>query len=592
MGDNTILTPGMTGAQECAQPQVEQDTQYLVKDNYLGEFENEVEKSLVLENLGVYPKTKVYTKTESDIANKTAIKEALQQHLNSEDPHGIIPQIENELIGVVRQDGSTPFLNPQTGVDPISEFHLTTKRFVQRLLNDHLLAEDPHKIIDKVQDILTNYVKLSQVYLKNQVYTTQEVDSKLSGFLKKDGTTPFVKPQLGVEPVIDSHLATKRYVDQVMWNHISDIDPHGFISLLNNRLANYYKKSETYSKAETYSRIQLDTIIRSLVADAAREAIEEHVHQFDPHNILPEIRKENYVKQDGSTPFRNIQKGVEGVEENDLVVLSQLNKLKEELSKEISAKEITWVTSGPVQTTVGFVEDNTELPKEMTFQEIMDAIFYGKSISIDVPDYVTIGDKCPVTLCIHGSLGLVQYAELYQNGELIYTLSKEDFESGCITVDSLPILVDTTFTFKVYYLNGAYHEVSASTSCGLPVFIGLLPKWKPAYTITMEYLKTLEAEDSEGTQNRFVSCGNNIDSLSFDYKFQDAELRHPFIVLPKSYPDLQGITTSSQNFGIEAFDVISDIPLEVEGVEDSIIFKIYVYKQALSSLNQKITFNF
>jgi hypothetical protein len=81
-----------------------------------------------------------------------------------------------------------------------------------------------------------------------------------------------------------------------MWKHLVDVDPHGFISTLNKRLANYYKKSETYSKAETYSRIQIDTIIRSLVMDAAREAIEEHINQFDPHNTLSEIRKEGYVK--------------------------------------------------------------------------------------------------------------------------------------------------------------------------------------------------------------------------------------------------------------------------------------------------------
>ena len=40
----------------------------------------------------------------------------------------------------------------------------------------------------------------------------------------------------------------------------------------------------------------------------------------------------------------------------------------------------------------------------------------------------------------------------------------------------------------------------------------------------------------------------------------------------------------------DAFDVINDIPLEVEG--QSVIYKIYVYKQALVSLNSSITFKF
>ena len=62
--------------------------------------------------------------------------------------------------------------------------------------------------------------------------------------------------------------ATKRYVDSVMSNHLVDIDPHGFMTILNQRLALYYKKSDTYSKAETYSRAQIDSIINSLVVEA------------------------------------------------------------------------------------------------------------------------------------------------------------------------------------------------------------------------------------------------------------------------------------------------------------------------------------
>jgi hypothetical protein len=50
--------------------------------------------------------------------------------------------------------------------------------------------------------------------------------------------------------------------------------------------------------------------------------------------------------------------------------------------------------------------------------------------------------------------------------------------------------------------------------------------------------------------------------------------------------------TKSQNFGIDAFDVIDMIPLTVQGVKNDIIYKVYVYRQALSSLNQEVTFNF
>jgi hypothetical protein len=49
----------------------------------------------------------------------------------------------------------------------------------------------------------------------------------------------------------------------------------------------------------------------------------------------------------------------------------------------------------------------------MTFQEIMDAIFYGKGISLTVPDYVTITDTFQITACVHGCIDTIDYAEIY-----------------------------------------------------------------------------------------------------------------------------------------------------------------------------------
>lgn len=45
------------------------------------------------------------------------------------------------------------------------------------------------------------------------------------------------------------------------------------------------------------------------------------------------------------------------------------------------------------------------------------------------------------------------------------------------------------------------------------------------------------------------------------------------------------MVTKSQSFGVDAFNIINDIPLSVPGVEKDIIFKVYIYKEALSSLN-------
>lgn len=584
---NTILTPG----EENINPSpIEQTTPYLEKDNYLSEYQTEGEKAVVRENLDVYSKDSVYNKTESDTLLDKTIKEAFDKYLNMDDPHGILPTVEEMIEGVVRNDGSTPFLAPQKGVDPVQDYHLATKRFVTKLLKDHIGSEDPHKILPEVEDMLEQYVKQSQVYFKNQLYTKNEIDQQSGKYIQKDGSTPFTKAQIGADPQIDSHLATKRYVDAIMYKHLVDVDPHGFISILNKRLASYAKASNVYDKTQTYSRVQIDSIVRSLVHDAAKEVLIEHLNEFDPHNILAEVRKLKYVKQDGSIPFKAPQKGVDAIDPQDLVTLHQVEEKVKNLQEQITNTEPIWRTSGPVESTVGHIDDNTPVPTIMSLQEVLDAIFYGKGISISAPDYVTINNKVPVTLCVHGSTGLIDIAELYQDGELIISFVKEDFENGCVTVDSLPIIEDTEFIFKVTYTNGAIHEESITVKVALPIFVGLLPKWKFGNVITWNYLEELASE--EPNNNQFISSSNNLNQLSINYSFQDAKLRHPFVVVPVSYPDLDNMSTTPQKFGIDAFDVIDMIPLKVPGVEKDIIFKIYIYRQALSSLNQEVTFNF
>ena len=62
--------------------------------------------------------------------------------------------------------------------------------------------------------------------------------------------------------------------------------------------------------------------------------------------------------------------------------------------------------------------------------------------------------------------------------------------------------------------------------------------------------------------------------------------------MPKNYPDLVEVITPAQNFGIEAFDVISDIPFQVPGAINDVIYKLYVYKQVLAFLNSEVTYKF
>ena len=591
MADNSILTPGYQDPIETPVTSPPQED-CLIKDNFLSEYETEEEKSVVRENLNVPSKDSVYSRQDVDTQVSEKIRATIQEYLNMEDPHGILPTVAEMIADTVKSDGSTPFTAPQTGVDPQTAQHLTTKNYVDKLVRKHVNADDPHNILPEVAILLEKYVRITDVYVKSQLYTKQDIDNQAKNYIRKDGSTPFTKAQIGADPQIDSHLATKRYVDKSLYNHQVDVDPHGFLTILNQRLASYAKKKDVYDKTQTYSRTQIDSIIHNLV----NETIDASLQSFmDTVNDKFEyIRLQKYVKQDGSIPFRGPQAGVDAVEEEHLTTLRQLNQavedLEQNLTEQIQAKECLWKTSGPVESTVGHIDDNTPVPATMSLQEVLDAIFYGKGISISAPDYVTINNKVPITLCVHGSTGLIDVAELYQDGKLTISFVKEDFENGCVTVDSLPIIEDTEFTFKVTYTNEAVHEESITVKAALPIFVGLLPKWKFGNMITWNYLEELASE--EPNNNQFINSSNNLNQISINYSFQDAKLRHPFIVVPVSYPDLDNMSTTPQRFGIDAFDVIDMIPLQVPGIEKDIIFKIYIYRQALSSLNQEVTFNF
>lgn len=584
---NTILTPGEENIKE--PPIKEPIIPYLEKDNYLSEFQTIEEKAIARENLDVYSKDSVYNKTESDTLLDRTIKEAFDKYLNMEDPHGILPTVEEMIEGVVRNDGSTPFLAPQQGVDPVQDYHLATKRFVTRLLKEHTDAEDPHRILPEVEDMLEQYVKQSQVYFKNQLYTKNEIDQQSGQYIKKDGSTPFTKAQIGADPQIDSHLATKRYVDAVMYKHLVDVDPHGFIAILNKRLAQYAKVSNVYDKSQTYSRVQIDSIIRSLVHDAAKEAIIDHVSEFDPHNILAEVRKLKYTKQDGTTPFKAPQKGVDAVDPQDLVTLHQVEeKISEQLGE---PEQPVWITSGPVEAQVGMVKEGDTLASSITFQEAMDAIFYGKRVKLTVPELSSIGESFPITLCIQGSLATVDYAEIWQNGKYLATITKEDLEeSGCVTVDGLPIDSDSEVTAKVFYTNGSIHEVTETVSVALPVFIGIIPRWKFGNTVTYNQLLELSLEDSKN--NKFYDKGIHLQSIEHPYDFDEDREQKIIVALPVTYNNLAEMSNSAQVVTSDAFEVIDQIPFQVPGSTSDIIYKIYIYKQDLYSLNTTMKFKF
>lgn len=581
-----ILTPGKD-INSVPETVSNNESNYLLKDNMLSEFTTESEKSVVRYNLGVLPAEDVYTKEEVEPLISQKILKKFEEHLDLQE-HITEEEILEMLMGFIRNDGTTPFTKPQSGVDPVSNHDLTTKAYVDKLIQNCLKLSDKTKIFEQVANILKDYVTQNEVYSKDEIYTKDEIDNQNYKYIKVDGTTPFNAPQSGRTPQITSHLTTKGYVDNLLQAHESDIDPHGFTDKLNRKLKKYALKDNVYDKTQTYSRGQIDSIIDKLIDGAIEEALKSHTDLDDPHGILNKVEQFGYIVKNGTVAFTAPQKGVDAVNPQDLVTLKQLES-KLNIKFDNIADPI-WKTSGPVESTVGHIEDNTEVSPTMTLQEVCDAIFYGKSISLSVPEYVAITQPCPVTICIHGSTGLIDYAELLQDGKVILTLNGDDFEEGCVTFDSDPIQSDTEFTFKVYYTNDSMHDETKIVKCYLPMFAGLLPKWKFGNTITWEYLEELVAEEPEN--NKFVDISDDLNKFSIYYNFQDAKLRHPFVVVAESHNNLNNMSTTSQKFGIEAFDVIDMIPLRVPGVSKDLIFKVYIYKQALSSLNQEVTFNF
>jgi hypothetical protein len=155
---------------------------------------------------------------------------------------------------------------------------------------------------------------------------------------------------------------------------------------------------------------------------------------------------------------------------------------------------------------------------------------------------------------------------------------------------------DTIFTAEVYYY-GVDEFITAETlvKVGYLAFIGLLPKWETASTVNWDRLVELSTEDSEN--NQFFGTGaESISELELRYNFTSPnDPKHIFIAVPASYPDIVEMATSSQQFGIDAFNVVNQIPLNVTigtGEVRTILYKYFVYKEVLVTLSTKVTFKF
>lgn len=467
---------------------------------------------------------------------------------------------------------------------------------LKKLLTNHL---NNYKLdVDKwINSALIGYIKSSDVYNKGQLYTQDEVDTIVrnatKGMVKTDGSTPFRSPQYGQDPQSSRHLTTRRYVDKLMNLHKSETDPHNINTILKNNLKRYALASEVLKASETYTRWQIDSIIDKLIKEAIDVYSVKNPKFEDLNNLLKKIYDEKYVKFDGSVPFEAPQQGEDAIQDQDLVTLRQLNQYVRELKELIEKQGCTWKTSGPVQTTVGFVEDESELPARMTMQEILDAIFYGKRISITVPDSEADGNTFDIVVCINGDLSEVEYAELFKNGELLQRIDVSEFEeTGCVTITT-EMDSDAEFEFKVHYKNGSEQSESATTKLAFPVFVGIIPKWKWGSTVTFKYLENLVTADP--FNNKFYDVPRDLTELAHQYDFELDEPVKLIIALPADYPDLKSMTNGVQTFNVTAFDtknfnITYQTTFRIAGQNKQ--YKLYIYKQPLVSLNSEVTFQF
>lgn len=520
---------------------------------------------------------------------------------SKEDVNDLITELELALRGIPESDDQLPYASTLTDLyntarklsdkleniqqsqknfvtkeESLPKEDIATIQYIRELLTSYYTSSEVKREVDSIDAKLSNYAPKDSVYTKDKTYCRNKIDSLLKEYVKADGTTPFKSQQEGAYPKLRKHLATKGYSDDILNQHKQELDPHGFISKLDTKLSNYYQKGEVYSKAQTYSRTQVDSIIDKLVAAAIKNVInthissESHLDTQDVRDIIKSYALENLVSN------------------------STLEDILLEVNNSISEVQPIWKTSGPVLTTVGYVEDNTELPTEMTMQQILDAIFYGSKISISVDPTVILGESTTILVCIHGGLQ-ADSIKLYQNGVEIESFENEAFDEGCQSVEVGPLMEDSEFKFEVIFKNGDVHTETANVKVLAPCYVGIVPNVKTGSTYNKEYIDSLIIKDP--TNNKQIDILE--DSYTMRYSFQLGEeysnLQKLFIAVPVNLnKDLNNISNQSQSIYVneETFSRIRIDLRVISGEDIGVPYYIYIYNQPLVKLDSEVTFNF
>lgn len=579
---------GGTSSSECLQEVNEQEvdtSNFLQKDQYLGEFSETAElpdgtifdeKAKVRDNLNLYSKPEIEDMIDAehdDMLNSVSV--SMQTHLNAEDPHGDRAYSDAKLA----QQNNT--FNTQ-----LNTLRNNLESQISRALINYIQTSDFETFRTSLTDQLRT--ALNNVYNKTQVYSKTQIDNLNQQFVKTNGSTPFTKPQEGIDPQLSRHLATKRYVDNAVQHAADFLNNTEFRTWINQKLSAYAKLSDTYSRNTIDNKLEdlVESVVDTVINNTISELLGEHLSANDPHG--------DRAYADGAF-VRKDELETLTIEDFPLLVDEISEQTQQSIEENIV--EPVWKSTAPVQATVGLVENNTDFGgRSFTLQGIMDVIFYGKVVQILADESVIIGKTTNVSIFIHGPIETITNIVIKQGDEIIAQLENVDLdEFGGATVVSNPILEDTTFTLEVYYQDvDSPTTDSVLVKVGYGIFVGIIDKYQVTTAITWNDLVQLTRSDPDN--NKMVSAsGNTIQDIEMNFNFESQTPKQILIAAPTTYPSISEMSTSSQQFGIDAFNLVNQIPLQVDldgQNTQQVLYKYMVYKQGLVKLSTKVTFKF
>ena len=219
----------------------------------------------------------------------------------------------------------------------------------------------------------------------------------------------------------------------------------------------------------------------------------------------------------------------------------------------------------------------------MSFQEVMDAIFYGNIVDVNTPSTASIGTSIPITMTIRGN-ALIKNAKLYQDEVLIGEFERDHFLEWSYKYFSNPILKNTTFTFVVEYINGQLSTAECICKVSYGIFVGAVPK--VCLPGDLRYNAMLDLVNQE--LGEMFAYDEDVTEIKYKFNWY-GDLKKITLAIPSSYNQLDFIYTASQHFGTDAF-YIEEIPVSVPGIDKPILYTYYMYKQPLVAFDSEITF--